>query len=43
MGLFDILFPPRKQKQTEKVMSKGQTIKVLNGYSPSFTTWNGDI
>lgn len=43
MGLFDILFPPRKQKQTEKVMSKGQTIKVLNGYSPSFTTWNGEI
>lgn len=43
MGLLDILFPSRQQNKAEKVMQKGQTIKLLNGYTPAFTSWNGEI
>lgn len=38
MGLFDIIFGNRpKARGTET------TFKMLNGYSPRFTTWNGEL
>ena len=39
MGLFDILF---KNKPKERGQYEG-TFKMLNGYTPRFTTWGGEI
>lgn len=40
MGLFDFLFKSRQQPPEE--MYEG-TFKMLNGYTPHFTTWSGEI
>jgi hypothetical protein len=39
MGLFDILF---KSRPKERGQYEG-TFKMLNGYTPRFTTWGGEI
>ena len=39
MGLFDFLFKNRPQVKQEKL----QTVKMLNGYEPHFTSWGGEI
>lgn len=39
MGLFDILFGNRPKVKQEKI----KAFKMLNGYSPQFTSWGGEI
>lgn len=39
MGLFDSLFGKRPRARNEAV----ETFKMLNGYTPRFTTWQGSI
>ena len=40
MGLFDFLFKNRPKTPTGQYE---QTFKMLNGYTPRFTTWGGEI
>ena len=39
MGLFDIFLKNRPKVQQDKM----QTFKMLDGYTPKFTTWGGEI
>ena len=38
MGLFDVIF-----KNRPKVRGREETFKLLNGYTPHFTTWGGSV
>lgn len=38
MGLFDKLFPKKHE-----IIQTGQYFKLLNGYSPVFTSWDGQL
>lgn len=40
MGLKEILFPNKNKKE---VIVADQTFKIINGYSPVFKTWQGEI
>lgn len=43
MGLLDILFPKKQQTKGDKAINQGQTLKLLNGYTPVFHTWDGEL
>lgn len=42
MTLKDLLFPKKIEQQKEKALAKS-TFEILNGYSPVFRTWQGEI
>ncbi len=42
MGLKDLLFPKKIEAQKEKALAKS-TFEILNGYTPVFRTWHGEI
>ena len=42
MALKDLLFPKKIEQQKEKALAKS-TFEILNGYSPVFRTWRGEI
>lgn len=43
-NLFQKIFKPKQNKEAEKVIREANTyFKLLNGYTPRFTTWQGAI
>lgn len=43
-NLFQKIFKPKENKEAEKVIREANTsFKLLNGYTPRFTTWQGAI
>lgn len=42
MGLKELLFPKKIEEQKQKALAKS-TFELLNGYTPVFRTWSGEI
>ena len=42
MGLRDLIFPKKTEQQKEKALAKS-TFEILNGYTPVFRSWRGEI
>lgn len=44
MGLFDSIFRPQKNREMQDALRTAHTqFKMLTGYRPAFTTWNGEL